>query len=184
MRLSIPVLNSCTDGIKSSKSSCSLVCFLRSCNGLDPMEHPIAAHSRAVGKAAMPEENERQNISCGKEFLELDERQQSQLNWIISNCQCFLCQRILPHFQLRQSQTAVWTQRRDVRKQPEMPPSLALIWNKNEPWFTILNNCFGYFTFQPQVPRPSKEEEVTFASFHWLRHISQAKEEPASPSPQ
>lgn len=78
-------LNSCTSGIKHSESGCFLVCFLRSCNGLHPTEHPIAASSRSVGKALMPEGNERQNIGGGREFPELDERQQLQLNWIISS---------------------------------------------------------------------------------------------------
>lgn len=108
-RLNLPVPNPCVPGEKGRGGGCSLVGFLHSCNGLDPAPHPTAAHSGSVGKALMPGESERQNISCGREFPELDRRQQSQLNRIISSYECFLCQRIPPRFQPRPSQACSLT---------------------------------------------------------------------------
>lgn len=45
-----PSLTPVSLGKRAVKVAALFVCFLHSCNGLDPTEHPIAADSRICGK--------------------------------------------------------------------------------------------------------------------------------------
>lgn len=144
-------LNSCTSGIKNSESGCFLVCFLRSCNGLHPTEHPIAA-STDLWERHWCQKGMKDKISVAEENSQSLTRG-SSCSWTGSSpAENGFCAKGSYHIVSSGSHRLL--PELSFRKQL----SQAFIWNKNELWFTILSNYLEYFTFQPQISKLSKEE--------------------------